>query len=103
MATLKQTSLKKQTETIRKTMLEAFDVYQKARKEFAVFEGKMIDDSNFDKINECVANVQDSFADLWNVLQFVSTYAEFAKSTLVGHQELIDNLVKIGAKETDGN
>jgi flagellin-specific chaperone FliS len=94
-------SLKEQTNDFRVNMLTAVDVYLAARKEFAAFEGKMVDDSNFKQINDSITKVQDTFADLWHMLKFIDLYADFAKNSLKTYREFIDTLKQAGAKEVE--
>lgn len=96
-------SIKQQTEDLRTTMLTAYDKYLAEYNKFAAFEGKMVDDSNFQQINEAIQRTQDSFQDLWHVFKFIDTYASFSKNALKSYQDFIDLLVKAGANEVKGD
>jgi predicted Ser/Thr protein kinase len=92
-------TLKTKTEDLRLSMINAYDLYLAEYKKFIAYEGKMVDETNFKQINEAISNVQDSFADVWHVLKFIDTYAQFSKNALKSYQDFIDTLVKAGANE----
>ena len=91
--------LKQQTEDLRKAMLEAFDVYTNHFKEFKAFEGKMIDETNYDQINKAISDIQDSFSNLYPTFNFITTFSQFAKNSMASYQGFIDSLKEMGAKE----
>lgn len=94
-------NLKEQTDELRINFLQAYDLYSYAQKEFSRFEGKLVDESNIDQVNEAFARVQDTFKEVFDTLKFINTYAEFSKNALKSYQDFIDLLNKHGAEAVE--
>ena len=97
----KKISAQQRTLKFQQDMLTAYDKYLEARAELSAYEGKAIDDVGLDKVNDMLAKVQDTFKEIYPVLNFIQNYFQFSTTAINYHADLIEVLKREGAQEVE--
>lgn len=95
----KKIDIKHRTATLQKNMLDAFEIYQAARKELTPYEGKLVDDVGLEKVNGMLKDIQDKFKEVYPILNFIQVYYQFSTNVINGYADFIEGLKKEGSKE----
>lgn len=85
-------TLKEMIENIDKALNEKHAVYVDLHKKLDEHRGKELSETDMDKVQSILQEIQDAFADIYNVLHFVMFRNQFAQNATREYNEFIEHL-----------
>jgi uncharacterized protein YoxC len=71
-----------------------YDHYCQLHKEFDRYRGSVIEDTNIEKINALLKDIQDEFAELYPVYHWINYQSQPTSNIVSSYKSFIDNLKK---------
>ena len=63
--------------------------------------GKPLEETNLAEVHKIIDDIQDTYAELYNIYSFINRRYSPMINFMKAHQELLDSLIQAGAKATD--
>lgn len=87
-------TLKQMIEQLDQALNEKHAHYIELHKELDKHRGKELDETNMPEVQKILGNIQDTFADIYNVFHFIMYRHQLAQNSTREYNEFIDELKK---------